>query len=336
MAPAEKESVADVDVLLPVRDTPRPWWTRALKSTLRSRGVRLRVIVVDHASAVPVVVGHSFVVVRRAAAHLSFADVLNQGLSLCTSDFVARMDSDDVMHPDRLRLQIEALRTDPSLGAVASRAKVLPRASTAMRGYLAWQNALLTPDDHARALWIEQPLCHPATMFRRAALVDVGGYQDSVGPEDYDLFLRLHKRGYGLAKLPFVHHGWRQHGAQTTRTSPALSRDALARLKARHLVEHHGLVERPVVVAGAGKEGRRISRALRAAGKDVTAFVDVDPRKVGRLLHGVRVEPVEWLGQRPPRTFVVAAVGTSGARGVVRAFLAQKGVVEGEDGVVVA
>jgi hypothetical protein len=246
------------------------------------------------------------------------------------------MDGDDVMHPDRLRLQVQALRHDVRLGAVASRVKVLPKTTTAMRGYVAWQNAALTVADHARELWIEQPLCHPATTFRRHALLDVGGYVDVDGAEDYDLFLRLFRAGWGLVKLPFVQHGWRQHDGQMTRTRATLALDRFAALKARHLVSHFALHDRPVVVAGAGKEGRRISRALRAVGVTLAGFVDVDPRKIGRTVHGATVHATSWLAERPPGTFVVAAVGTSGARGVVRAFLADAGVVEGKDGIVVA
>jgi len=326
----------DVDVLLPVRDVSPRWFARALTSTLRSRGVRLRVIVVDHASRSPVVVVEPRVRVLRVDDSLRFAEALDAGLAVCTAPFVARMDADDVMHPDRLRLQLQVLRDDDRLGAIASRVKVLPRTTMAMRGYVAWQNATLSADEHARELWVEQPLCNPATTFRRSALVEVGGYVEGPGPEDYDLFLRLFRRGWRMAKLPVVHHAWRQHAAQTTRTAPAHTRDALAALKARHLVAHFALHDRVVVVAGAGKEGRRIGRALRAQGVVVAAFVDVDPRKIGRLVHGAPVQPTAWLLSRPAGAFVLGAVGTSGARGVVRAFLAAAGVVEGEDGVVVA
>ena len=336
--------VVDVDVLLPVRDVPPRWWACAVGSTARSRGVRARLVVVDHGSAEPVVVPERAlrggaiveVVVVQVARPAPFAAALAAGLAACRAPFVARMDADDVMHPWRLRAQREALQADARLGAVGSRVKALPRTTTAMHGYLLWQNALLTPADHARDLWIEQPLCHPATTFRRQAVVEVGGYVVADGPEDYDLFLRLHTAGWALAKLAAVHHGWRQHAQQTTRTQPTHSRDHLAGVKVRHLVGHHGLAHRPVVVAGAGKEGRRIARALRGAGVLVAGFVDVDPKKVGRLLHGVPVWPTSTLVSRPAATFVIGAVGTSGARGAVRALLRDAGLVEGEDAVVVA
>jgi glycosyltransferase involved in cell wall biosynthesis len=327
---------ADVDVMMPVRDVPTRWLSRALTSTLRSRGVSLRVVVVDHASRVPVVVDDPRVHVLRVDSSLRFAEAMAAGLSACTSPFVARMDGDDVMHPDRLRLQLRALVDDDRIGAVASRVKVLPKTTTAMRGYVAWQNAALDAGDHARELWIEQPLCHPATTFRRQALQAVGGYFHVDGPEDYDLYLRLFRGGWRLVKLPLIHHGWRQHAQQVTRTRPTHTLDKIAALKARHLVEYFRLRERVVVVAGAGKEGRRICRGLREHGVAVAGFVDVDPRKIGRLVHGAPVHPTAWLASRPPDSFVVGAVGTSGARTVVRAFFVDAGVTEGEDGVVVA
>ena len=45
---------------------------------------------------------------------------LNLGLSHCRGALIARMDADDVVHPDRLRLQAELLRSDAKLGAVGS------------------------------------------------------------------------------------------------------------------------------------------------------------------------------------------------------------------------
>jgi hypothetical protein len=332
---SEGEAV-DVDVMIPVRDVPARWWSRALTSTLRSRGVRLRVVVVDHASKEPVIVDDPRVHVLRVDASLRFAEAMAAGLAACTAPFVARMDGDDVMHPERLRLQLQALVDDDALGAVGSRVKVLPKTTTAMRGYVAWQNAAVSAFEHTRELWIEQPLCHPSTTFRRRALLDVGGYFHVDGPEDYDLYLRLFRGGWRLAKLPHVHHGWRQHAQQVTRTRRTHTLDKIAALKARHLVDHFGLRDRDVIVAGAGKEGRRISRGLREHGVAVAAFVDVDPKKIGRLVHGAPVQPTSWLGTRPVGAFVIGAVGTSGARNVVRAFFADAGVVEGADGVVVA
>jgi hypothetical protein len=241
------------------------------------------------------------------------------------------MDADDVMHPLRLQEDVALLRSTTA-AAVTSRVKVLPHRSTLMRGYVGWQNAVVSASDHQREAWIEQPFCNPATTYRRRALDAVGGWRARAWPEDYDLFLRFVRAGFDVIKRPLVRHAWRQHLGQITRTVQATqTRDALAACKAHHLVPCFDLTKKRVVVVGAGKEGRRISRALRAEGVVVAAFVDVDPKKIGKTVHGVLVgSSIEGAD------FVVGAVGTSGARGAVRGFVAGEGFVEGEDFVVVA
>lgn len=322
----------DVSVVLPARDPDPRHFGIALRSTLRSRGVALDVVVVDHGSTRPIVVDDSRVTVLRLDRGASFADALNAGLAVARHDLIARMDADDVMHPERLRAQAQALLDDDGLAAVASRIKIIPRATTRMRGHALWMNTVLDHVAHRRERFVDLPVCHPALMFRRPVLDDVGGYHDVVA-EDYDLLLRLWSRGARVEKLAAFHLGWRQHDGQATRR---IGRDALAALKARHLVDDYDLRQRSVVIVGAGKEGRRISRALRAAGVVMAAFVDVDPAKIGRLIHDAPVQPASWLSDRPEEAFVVGAVGTSGARGAVRALFADVGIVEDVDGICVA
>ena len=338
-----------VSVLLPVRDAqglpPRAFAT-AIRSTLRSRDVDLDVVVVDHGSIdeTPHLLAawaarDSRLRVIRVARGASLAEAVEAGRLACATRFIARMDADDVMHPWRLREDIAWLLARPRTAAVASWTRAVPRGSRAMRSYLQWQNSVLDAAGHAREIWIEQPLCNPSTTFRAEALADVGGYQSGPWPEDYQLLLRLVLSGWDVEKRPILRHGWRQHAAMTTRTSSRHTRDEVAALKAIFLVSHYRLTNRAIVVLGAGKEGRRISRALRAAGAQVAAFVDVSPARIGRECHGVRVMPTPdlaaWHGVHAG-AFGIGAVGTSGSRGTVRAVLDAAGFVEGQDAVVVS
>lgn len=208
-----------------------------------------------------------------------------------------------------------------------------------MRGYVSWQNHLLSAADHRRERFIEQPCGHACATFRAAALDVVGGYRVRPWPEDYDLYLRLFSGGYGVQKLPTAHHGWRQHEGQRTRDDPTQSRDALTACKVEALARDVDLHQRAIYIVGAGKEGRRVRRALGAINVDVTAFIDADPRKHGRLVHGCPVLATTAMTATslPENAFVIGAVGSSGARGQVRALMETMGCDDGgAKGIVVA
>src|SRR5512145_3474869 len=54
------------------------------------------------------------VVVLRGPGE-GIARALNRGLAACDAELVARMDADDLAHPERLAVQLEALAADRSL-----------------------------------------------------------------------------------------------------------------------------------------------------------------------------------------------------------------------------
>jgi len=246
------------------------------------------------------------------------------------------MDADDLGHVERLGAQLDRFALDQGerLGALGTRVEVFGAEPTAgFQRFLDWQNSLLTPEEHARDLFIDSPLCHPSVMLRRSTLLALGGYREGNFAEDYDLFLRLHRAGLQLEKLPRTLLRWRRHDRQTTFTDPRLAPERMRALKVEHLAallaEHPQRPVRRLVVWGAGRDGRRFARALTLAGQRTEAFVDVDPKKLGRTVQGAPVLPMEAL--RLGHDLVVAAVGSVGARALIRAHLLSVGFREGPD-----
>ena len=170
----------------------------------------------------------------------------------------------------------------------------------------------------------------------------MGGYHIVEWPEDYDLWLRLHGAGQRMGKPEGVLHFWREHGARLSRNHGDYTLQAIRRCRLHHLVTHMRLKERPVVMVGAGFEGKAAGRVLLDEGVKILAHVDADPRKVGGRLMGeggVRVHAASELvplSRRHPDTVVVVAIGTAGARPGLRAELAAQGFTEGINAVVAA
>jgi hypothetical protein len=104
--------------------------------------------------------------------------------------------------------------------------------------------------------------------------------------------------------------------------------------KLHHLQQGFLRGEREVVLAGAGLEGRAWYRILRAAGVRVSCWVAVDPRKIGRELHGAPVLATDQISYQGVK--LLMTVGARGARSVVRQSSLQAGFVEGTSALCVA
>jgi hypothetical protein len=250
--------------------------------------------------------------------------------------WLARMDADDVALPRRFAAQRALMEADSGLVACGGGVHYVPR--PALKGgalrYERWLNSLTTPDAIVRDLFVECPLAHPTFFLRADAVAAVGGYRDRGWPEDYDLLLRLWRAGGRLGVVPEVLLHWRERGGRLSRVHPAYSAEAFRRCKAHHLAASL-LAGRDVVVWGAGPTGKAFALALAQEGARTRAFVDLDPRKVGKVIHGAPVlAPAEL--RREPGAFCVAAVGQPGARDEIRAALVAGGWREGVDFVAVA
>jgi glycosyltransferase involved in cell wall biosynthesis len=329
---------AFVSVILPFRDTAATL-DQALAGLLASGDPALELIAVDD--------GSSDGGPARVRAHAMRDDrvrllssggrglvaALNVGLAQARGALIARMDADDIAHPERIARQRAYMLSQTEVAALGTRVRAFADDAEPGEGlarYVAWQNALITPEQHARERFVESPLCHPSVMLRRSALARAGAYRELDGPEDYELFLRLSEHGYALAKLPEVLLSWRHRAGRATFGDPRYGLDRFRAIKAPYLAAVLQRASAPrCVVWGAGPTGRRLSRVLRAHGVCVGCFVDIDPRKIGRSAQGAPILPLDALDARSD--VVVAAVGARGARELIRPELAARGFREGEN-----
>jgi len=268
--------------------------------------------------------------------HSGIVGALNAGLETCRAPYIARMDSDDRAHPERFARQVEFLERHPGTGVVSCRVEAFPvsQVREGFQIYIEWLNGLLSDEDIRREMFIESPLPHPSVMLRRELFLDSGGYQDHGWPEDYDLWLRLYLKGTGFAKLPEVLLAWREDMGRLTRTDSRYSLENFLRLKA-HYLGIGPLADRDAVfIWGAGMTGRRISKHLVRNNVPLVAFIDVDPKKIGRTKRGLPVLspdelPAQWTKFGKPA--LLSAVGARRARPLIRQRLTALEMVEGED-----
>jgi len=275
----------------------------------------------------------------RRTPPLGLVPALSLSLAEARAPLVARMDADDVALAERLLLQVERLERDPSVDVLGCRIVLFASPGEApgegMRAYVEWQNALLDHDAIFRDRFVESPIVHPSVAMRAEVLRRLGGWRAFDGPEDYDLWLRALEAGLRFAKLGETLLMWRDGNGRLTRKDPRYAPGRFLALKLEALARGPLAGGRPAVVWGAGPVGKAWSRALRARGHPVAAFVEVDPRKIGGSIHGAPVVSVEE-ASRLHGPLHLAAVGQKGARERIRAEALRLGLEEGRDLVAVA
>lgn len=136
---------------------------------------------------------------------------LNKGLELARTEFVARMDADDVCHPDRLALQVEFMQSRPDIGVVGTWYRPIGAR---------WGQVVRLPTTHEDiCAWLpfHCPIAHPTVLLRRKAFATGRLSYDPQyrHAEDYDLWSRA-ARITRLANIPQPLLGYRVHIEQVT------------------------------------------------------------------------------------------------------------------------
>lgn len=269
--------------------------------------------------------------------HAGVISASNAGMLASAAPYIARMDADDRAHPQRLARQKKFLDKNNEIAALSSLVEAFPKEDVGegFRIYLAWLNSLITDAEIKREIFVESPLPNPSVIFRREWLLNMNGYQENEGfPEDYDLYLRMYLAGAKFAKIPAVLHYWREHPKRITHTDSRYSLKNFLRAKAHYLVRGPLKGRDAVIVWGAGMMGRRLSKWLMREGAPVVAFVDIDPKKIGRTKRGKPIIAVDALAawwSRYQAPALLASVGSRGARHLIRERLNRLGYVEGKD-----
>lgn len=128
--------------------------------------------------------------------NVGLARALSLGLALCEHDVVARMDADDISLPERFAKQLPLIEAGADL------------VGTGMFEFLDDDGSIVgrrvprtDHDEIVRYARFHDPFSHPTVMYRRAAVLQAGGYEPLGLMEDYWLFARMIDAGASVANL---------------------------------------------------------------------------------------------------------------------------------------
>lgn len=129
----------------------------------------------------------------RLEKNVGIGAATNIGLQYCKNDLIAKMDADDVAALQRCELQLEMFATYPSLavlGGYLAEFDCDPEKPYAIR------EVPLGNEDIRKFARRRQPFNNVTVMYRKNAVLKVGGYRPMGRNEDFDLYIRLLHAGY--------------------------------------------------------------------------------------------------------------------------------------------
>lgn len=145
--------------------------------------------------------------------NVGLGKALNEGLRYCSYETVARMDTDDICHPSRFEKQVYML-SSKDIDICGSWVCEFEDSRDIITSYRR------TPETHSEIVATSKfrnPLNHPAVMYRKSAVLDVGGYDSVLYFEDYHLWLKLILKGYKFYNIQEALVSMRAGNAQLSR-----------------------------------------------------------------------------------------------------------------------
>jgi len=148
--------------------------------------------------------------------NLGLVATLNKGIDLVRTEYLARMDADDLWHPAKLEKQLELLDSRPDVGLCG----------TSIRKFGAFEGDFIFPvDNNGLKVGFLFYCCmsHPSVVFRMSFLKESGlRYKADYFPaEDYKLWMDCMERTH-IHNILEVLVYYRQHSNQITQDSNAL------------------------------------------------------------------------------------------------------------------
>lgn len=125
---------------------------------------------------------------------------LQEGLKHCTQELVARMDSDDVSLPQRFEKQLIFMEEHPELDVSGGWIEEFTDADEKC----GVRQTPVHPEEFRNYLKFRNPMNHVTVIFKKASVLEAGGYRHVPGFEDYDLWTRMLLQGKNFQNLPEI------------------------------------------------------------------------------------------------------------------------------------
>ncbi len=327
-------SKPEISVILPFRDASSTL-RRSVRSILDQTFHDFELLLVDDGSTDDSPqIADSFQDERIRHIRLNpqgIVGALNEGIYASHGIFVARMDSDDYSHPERLKKQLAFFQDNPDLGVVSCLVNYRgdKEKNFGYYHYVQWTNEVTTHETIYLKRFMESPLAHPSAMIRRELIKKYGVYKEGEFPEDYELWLRLMEKGVKFGKVPDYLLDWYDDDNRLSRRHKKYSMEAFYKVKAEYFSKwyksYFSSTPPQILVWGTGKSVKQKSKYLEEFNLEIAGYIDI----LDKPDHWFNDKPVFYDKDLPDRIFILSFVGDRQGKKMIYEFLISNGYEEG-------
>ena len=140
---------------------------------------------------------------------------LNKGVSMCNNEIIIKMDSDDIMVPNRIQLQLEYMKKNPTVAICGGQIAMFYNVKEKVHNITKHPDISWEQYKNIRSHWF---INHPTVCYRKSKILEAGNYDKNLKhmAEDFDLELRMLKTHGFVKNLPNVLLWYRCHTEQVT------------------------------------------------------------------------------------------------------------------------
>jgi len=200
---------------------------------------------------------------------------------------ITRMDSDDLMTPNKLQVMVDSLLQHGNGHLAIGQVKYFSDKgiSNGYERYELWINTLTATGNNYSEIYKECVIPSPCWMTYREDLDTCGAFNVDRYPEDYDLAFRFYEKGFKCIPCTETLHFWRDYELRTSRTSEHYAQNYFLEIKLHYFLKLNSDAKRPLVVWGAGAKGKSIAKSLIE--KQIEYYWVCDnSNKIGKEIYG--------------------------------------------------
>ena len=313
-----------VSILIPFRNT-EAFLTECLQSIIEQQYRNWEVIAVDDHSTdgswqileVFVTLDHRFRVLKNKGQGIISG--LQTAYANSTGSFITRMDSDDIMPVNKLKVLATSLleygKGHLAVGKV--RYFSIRGISNGYARYEDWLNKLTEKGANYLDIYKECCIPSPCWLAFRQDLDVCGAFMGDQYPEDYDLCFRFYEKKLRIIPCSEVLHYWRDYDRRTSRTSEHYAQNYFLDIKLRYFLKLDWDTERPLAIWGAGSKGKTIAAKLLERNIPFDWLCD-NPNKIGKKIYGIPMKHYTSLANFPNAQSIVTVANNQSQKAIRR------------------